>query len=104
LDSYCVLLEARRADEAASLSSWLRRQGTEVDLQSQPERMGGGEVIVASVIGEAALRALVVISREWIRAHRTRISVRLEGRGSFEVEGTTDIDELVDLLRNHADG
>lgn len=102
MERYCVQFEAGRAGEAASLLSWLLRQETEVSYAAAPQTMGGGEVLTAVVVGGAALRGLVLVAREWIRAHRTRISVRLEGKGSFEVEGTADVDELVALLRESA--
>jgi len=102
MKSYSMLLAAERGSEAADLASWLRRQGFAVSFVAQPETMGAAETLSATVAGSAALKGLVLVAREWVRAHRTRISVRLGNGDSFEVEGTTDVDDLVELLRETA--
>jgi len=89
---------AATASDAASLMAWLRRQGQEVVIIVAPGSMGAGEVIGSTLAGTAALKAFVAIAREWIRAHRTSITVEVDGRGRFEVQGTTDIDQLVALM------
>jgi len=99
MKDYSMLLAVERGDEVADLAAWLRRQGFAVSFVARPETMGAAETLSATVAGSAALKGLVLVAREWVRAHRTRISVRLGNGDSFEVEGTIDVDDLVELLR-----
>lgn len=94
-----MLLAVERGGEVADLAAWLRRQGYAVSFVARPETMGAAEVLSATVAGSAALKGLVLVAREWVRAHRARISVRLGNGDRFEVEGTTDVDDLIELLR-----
>jgi hypothetical protein len=99
MKDYSMLLAVERGDEAADLAAWLRRQGFAVSFVAQPETMGAAETLSAAVAGSAALKGLVLVAREWVRAHRTRISVEMGNGDSFEVEGTTDVEDLIELLR-----
>jgi hypothetical protein len=99
MEDFRLLVEAGDATASVSLASWVENQGFEARPGHAPGTMGAGETLSVTVVGSAALRAFVAIAREWIRAHRTKIAVRLEGGGSFVVEGSTDIDEVVELLR-----
>jgi hypothetical protein len=98
MDNHRVLLVPEQGHEANDLATWLRRQGFDVSFVAEPETMGSAETLSVAIAGNAALRAMALVAREWIRAHRTRISIRLSNGDSFEVEGTTDIDQLVELM------
>lgn len=98
-ERYDVGLTVKDASSAASLSTWLRRQGTDVAFRIPDGAMGVSETLLVACTGSAALRGLMMIAREWIKAHKTTISLEVEGRGRFTVEGTTDIDELIVALR-----
>ncbi len=66
--------------------------------------MGASEILGVTVTGLAALRAFVLIAQEWIRAHRTKITLEIEGHGRLEVEGTTNVDRLLAVLERQAEG
>jgi len=103
MDSHRVLIALEKSREASDLAMWLRRQGHDVSFVVEAETMGSAETLSIAIAGNAALRAVAAVAQEWIRARRTRISVRLGSGDSFDLEGTTDIDELVGLLRESAD-
>jgi hypothetical protein len=98
MPTFQLFITTESPSDAASLVTWLRRQQQDVTVVSAEGKMGAPEALSAALGGSAALRAFALIAREWIRAHRTRISIEVEGRGQFVVEGTTDIDDLVALL------
>lgn len=93
-----LLLAVNDASSTASLASWLRRNGAQTASLVPEGAMGASELLAVSVLGSAGARALATIAQEWIRAHRTSISARIEGRASVTLEGPTDIAEFVRLL------
>jgi hypothetical protein len=101
VESYRVLFALDDASSSASLATWLERRGVDVSPGAPEGSMGAGEALSCAVIGSTALRAAVAVAQDWIRAHHTKISVQVQGRGSFEIEGSTDIDQLLDLLQGN---
>lgn len=97
MEHHRLMLGTNDAVAAASLTSWLRRQGFEVSATTAPERMGAVEV-VCIVAGSSGIRALASVVREWIRANRSTVAVRVEGRGEVHIEGAVEVEELERVL------
>lgn len=93
-----IRLGVSNASEAASLATWMRRNEQDVQPTPTHEVMGSGETVTLTLAGAAAFRAAMLVAREWIRAHKTSITVEIKGRGRVIVEGTTEIDRIVELL------
>lgn len=96
--NYRLNFRTQTASDAADLTTWFGRQSVTTATEAQPGTMGLGEVVSCTAAGSAALPAIVAVAKEWIRAHRTTVTLEIEGRGSFLVEGTTDIESLVAAL------
>ena len=95
--TYEVTATATTASAAASLSTWLRRQGYAVSFVLADGTMGTSDVLLATVSGGVGLRAFALVAREWVKAHKTKLTLELQGRGKLVVEGTTDIERLVSV-------
>ena len=103
MERVCALLIAEDAEAAGSLATWMRRQHLDVSVRPAAETMGAID-IVSILVGAGGLRSLAQVAREWMRAHRTKLSIEIEGRGRVAIEGTIDLDEFARLMQQARPG
>lgn len=96
-----MLIIAASATDASDLADWLSQAGVNSTPVVGERAMGASETISVAAGALAAVSAALAVVREWIKAHRKVITLELDGRGRIHVEGTDDIDRLLESLESN---